>query len=240
MDLKRSMKILALDSTETASTVAITDGTVLMAQSKINIGRSHSETLLPMVQMLLSGASISFDEIDVYACSTGPGSFTGVRIGAATVKGLAFGKGKPCIGVSALEALAYNFSNIDGIICPCMDARRNQLYNAIFESRNGKITRLCEDRVISSIALSEELLSCKGPIWLCGGGYEIIKKACVGNENVKITPELLKSESAYSVALCAYNSMKNGLDINACTDKSLVPVYLRPSQAERMRNGESS
>ncbi len=230
------MIILAIDSTETASTVALTNDCRLIAEATVNVGRSHSETLLPMIEMLLSGASLSFDSIDLYACAAGPGSFTGVRIGAATIKGLAFGKGKPCIGVSALEALAYNFLHIDGIICACMDARRGQLYNAVFKSCNGSIVRLSPDRVISALDLSCELKSYSEPIWLCGGGCEIARQAAGDNENIKTTPELLKAENAYSVALCAFNIAENDGDISQYTDMSLSPTYLRPSQAERMRN----
>ena len=235
------MIILSLDSTEKTSTAAITDGTRLIAHTTINAGLSHSETLLPSIELLLRGASLSFDDIDTFACSSGPGSFTGVRIGAATIKGLSFGRGKPCVAVSALEALAFNFVGIGGLICPCMDARRSQLYNAIFECNSGEITRLTDDRVIMAPALADELKNYGDgkKIFLCGGGYDIAKDACQNADvSVSETPELLKYENAYSVALCAYSKIKKGLDISSCTDSALSPTYLRPSQAERNRNGE--
>ena len=124
------MKILALDSTENTAAVALTEDDVLVASTVINALRSHSELLLPAIENIMNASRISYSDIDVFACSSGPGSFTGVRIGVSTIKGLAFGRNAVCIGVSATEALAYNYVNIDGIICPCMDARRSQLYNA--------------------------------------------------------------------------------------------------------------
>jgi tRNA threonylcarbamoyladenosine biosynthesis protein TsaB len=232
------MKFLALDSTENTAAVAITDGETLIAQTVINAGRSHSELLLPAIQSIMNASRLSYSDIDAFVCSSGPGSFTGVRIGVATVKGLAFGRNVPCIGVSATEALAYNYVNVDGIICPSMDARRSQLYNALFRSENGVITRLTEDRSISSGDLASELSTYNEPIYLCGGGEHIIRAAAEGNPNIKNTPELLKRQNGYSVALCAYRKIIGGEDVSSLTDKNIAPVYLRPSQAERIRNGE--
>jgi tRNA threonylcarbamoyladenosine biosynthesis protein TsaB len=232
------MKILALDSTENTAAVAITDDEALIASTVINAGRSHSELLLPAIEGIMTASRLSYSDIDVFACSSGPGSFTGVRIGVSTVKGLAFGRNAICIGVSATEALAYNYANIDGIICPSMDARRSQLYNAIFRSENGVITRLTEDRSISSTDLSEELKSYNEPIYLCGGGEHIIRAAADGNPNLRSTPEILKRQNAYSVALCALRQIKASENLSDLNDKNVSPSYLRPSQAERMRNGE--
>jgi tRNA threonylcarbamoyladenosine biosynthesis protein TsaB len=142
------MKILSLDTTAEVCTAAICEDKRLIAEMTVNTGNTHSQTLLPVVEQLLKISETSFDDIDCYACSTGPGSFTGVRIGVATVKGIAYGKNKPCISVSTLEALAYNLIGFDGIICPVMNARRNQVYNALFECKNSKLTRLCEDRAL--------------------------------------------------------------------------------------------
>lgn len=231
------MIILSLDSTETTATAAITEDERLIADMTVNSGLTHSETLLPMIEQLMKCARLSYDNIDMFVCSAGPGSFTGVRIGAAVLKGLAFGRNKPCIGVSALEALAYNFVGIDGLICPCMDARRSQLYNALFESRGGRITRLCEDRVISAAGLSEELREVSAPVYLCGGGYEIITEACAGNCGVVPTPQLLRYENAYSAAVCAFRNYDGSVELNS--DILLSPTYLRPSQAERSKKENS-
>lgn len=232
------MKILALDSTENIAAVAITDGKTLIGSTVINAGKSHSELLLPAIEALMNASGLSYSDIDLFACSSGPGSFTGVRIGVSTVKGLAFGYNKPCVGVSATEALAYNFIDFDGIICPAMDARRSQLYNALFRSENGTITRLCEDRTIPAAELAAELMSYDKPIYINGGGEHIIRKAAEGNPNIMPTNEILKYQNGYSVALCALAKYESSENKGGFTDLALQPTYLRPSQAERMRNGE--
>ena len=135
------MKILALDSTAEACTAALCDDGRLVAEMTVNTGNTHSQTLLPVVEQILKISETSLEEIDAFACSTGPGSFTGVRIGVATVKGIAYGKNKPCVSVSTLDALAYNIRGYDGILCPVMNARRNQVYNALFECKDSKITK---------------------------------------------------------------------------------------------------
>jgi len=226
------MKILSLDSTAIVSTVAITDNERLLAQFSINNGNTHSETLLPMIESCLKVLKLSINDIDLFACSAGPGSFTGVRIGAATIKGLAFDKNKPCAPVSSLDALAHNLLYADGIICPVMNARRSQLYNALFLCENGRLTRICDDRLLSVFDLEEELRKYSDKkIYLCGDGYDIAKGAFtkVKTEN---TPLLHQYQSAYSVALCALEASKQEL---LTTDIELSPVYLRASQAERER-----
>ncbi len=232
------MITLALDSTEITATAAIADGKKLLAETVINTRLNHSETLLPAIEGLMRGTGLSYDDIGIFACSEGPGSFTGVRIGAATVKGLAFGRNKPCIGVSALLALAYNFLGFDGIVCPVMDARRSQLYNALFRVKSRTVTRLTPDRVISSGELSGELSEYDEPIYFCGGGYPIIREACAGMKNILPTPELLRYQSAFSVALCALDTYESG-NAADCSDIKLMPSYLRPSSAERNRQQSS-
>ena len=226
------MKILALDSTAIVSTVAICEDEKLLAQFTINNGNTHSETLLPMIEASLAVLKMRVDDIDLFACSAGPGSFTGVRIGAATIKGLAFDKNKPCAPVSSLDALAHNLLYADGIVCPVMNARRNQLYNALFLCKDGKLTRLCEDRLISVYDLEEELTKYTDhKIHLCGDGYDIAKNAFTKIET-ESTPLINQYQSAYSVALCALDMAKQEL---LTTDVELSPVYLRASQAERER-----
>ena len=232
------MKILALDSTENIAAVAITDGKKLIGSTVINAVKSHSELLLPAIESLMKASGLNYSDIDLFACSSGPGSFTGVRIGVSTVKGLAFGYDKPCVGVSATEALAYNFIDFNGVICPSMDARRSQLYNALFRAENGVITRLTPDRTIPASELASELTSYSEPIYINGGGEHIIRKASEGNPNIMPTSEILKHQNGYSVALCALNKYENSENKDGFTDLALQPTYLRPSQAERMRNGE--
>lgn len=224
------MKILAIDTTTDICSVAICEYTNLIAQMTINTGNKHSQTLLPSVEQILKIAELSLDSIDAYACSTGPGSFTGVRIGVSTVKGLAYGRQKPCISVSSLEALAYNLLGNDGIASPVINARRGHVYNALFRSCDGGMERLCPDRILSISELDCELEGKSGVV-LCGDGTDItkagLKSACV-----KVASEQLKFQNAYSVALCALKKYESG---DIMTDVSISPVYLRPSQAERER-----
>ena len=236
------MLILALDSTAQVGSVALCEGDGhLLAECTLNTGNTHSETLLPTVEFLLKSCGVTVDDIDLFACTAGPGSFTGVRIGAATVKGLAFGKGKPCVGVSTLEALATNTRAFEGIICPCMNARRQQVYNALFESKDGKLTRLCEDRALAIEDLLKEVseYAPEKRIYLVGDGAELVMDFDEFGEQFPVLDgcmillgERLRNQSGYSVALVALEAYRNG---NVCTDTELAPVYLRPSQAERMR-----
>lgn len=222
------MKILALDSTALTAAVALCDDEKLIANYTLNNLNTHSETLLPMVESVLKLSGLTTNEIDLFACAAGPGSFTGVRIGAATIKGLAFAKNAPCIGVSALEALAYNLRFCDGVICPMMNARRGQVYNAVFEG--GK--RLCDDRALSVEELAKSLESEKKNIWFCGDGAFLIKPFVEGKENAKFAPETLIYPSGYSVAMCALEAYRNGVRTTA---EELAPTYLRLPQAERER-----
>ncbi len=150
--------ILGIDSSAITAGCALYEDGKIIAEQFLNTRHTHSETLLPMVRSMLDGAKITLSEVDRIAVTTGPGSFTGLRIGISCVKGMCFSAEKPCVPVSTLEAIAYNFVQIDGIICACMDARCKQVYNALFRSENGVITRLCEDRAITLAELSEELL----------------------------------------------------------------------------------
>ena len=226
------MKILSIDTTAEVCTAAICDDTRLIAEMTVNTGNTHSQTLLPVVEQILKISETSLDEIDMFACSTGPGSFTGVRIGVATVKGIAYGKGKPCVSVSTLEALAYNLRACNGLICPVMNARRNQVYNALFECSEGVLTRLCPDRALSISDLDEELSQIDKNIYLCGDGYLITENG-MKKTKIQYVSERNRLQSAYSVACCAFNKYNSGETLN---DAELVPIYLRPSQAERERN----
>ena len=219
------MLILALDSSAVAGSVALCDGDRLLCEYTVNLGNTHSETILPMVESILKLAGYTVDDIDIFACSEGPGSFTGIRIGAATIKGLAFSTDKPCIGVSTLEALAYNLLGFDGIICPVMNARRGQVYNAVFDS---ELNRLTEDRAIAASDLAAELEKHER-VTLCGDGVQV---ALAGGVRAVAAPERLRHQSGYSVAQCA---LKKHLRGEAPKDTELSPVYLRLPQAERVR-----
>ena len=229
------MIVLAFDSTAKAASVAVTDSEKLLAVYNIDNGLTQSELLLPMAEHMLSSLKLDFSDVQLLACSVGPGSFTGVRIGAALVKGIAFGKNIPCVSVSTLEALAESLSGLDGIIVPVMDARRGQLYTAIFEGKNSGVSRISEDAAMSVCELSQRLSEYSGrrSIYLVGDGYNVAKAALseLGIDTVS-TPELLKNENAYSVARVAKRLHDEG---KAVSDTELSPTYLRVPQAERER-----
>lgn len=229
------MKILAIDTTAKTAAGAICEDATALASFQVTGGFTHSETMLPEVDKLFSKTSLTPDDIDLFAISSGPGSFTGVRIGVSLIKGLAFGKEKPCIGVSTLEALCKNGATLGGdfIACAVMDARRSQLYNAIFSCKSGRLTRLCDDRLISADDLSRELMSYSEPIYFFGDGYEIAKKAF---PSACDTPQELITQNAVSVAAVALEEYTSANDKSGFTDTLLAPTYLRASQAEREYN----
>lgn len=225
------MLILALDSTATVATAALCDNETVLAAETVSCGLKHSETLLPLIEKLLALAEKKVSDVELFACTAGPGSFTGVRIGAATIKGLAFG-GKTCVGVSTLEALAYNLRGYDGIISPVMDARRGQLYNALFRWENGTLVRLTLDRVIMIDELAREFEEFQETIYLCGDGYSLVKETLL-LDKIGETPQEQIYQNAVSVAQLALREYQKG---NYVTDLELRPTYLRAPQAERERN----
>ena len=167
------MKILAIDSSAISAGCAIVEDGEVIAESFVRVGLTHSETLLPMVSHTLANAKLTAEDIGCYAVSSGPGSFTGIRIGVAAVKGMAFTRDVPCVGVSTLEAIAWNCMAQDGVICAVMDARRQQVYNALFTFDGQTIIRLCEDRAISIEELTADLKSEERTVYLVGDGAQL-------------------------------------------------------------------
>ena len=220
------MKILALDSTANTSTVAVLEDEKLLSIYTANIKNTHSETLLPMVKSMLETLRLSVDDIDAFAVSEGPGSFTGVRIGVATIKGLAFGKNKKCIGVSTIEAMAQNLEGFEGVVCPIMNARRGQVYTGAF--LNGE--RILADQCMLLCDLIPLLEKYGEPIYFVGDGYSLIEE--MQNPLFCRTPEILRYQSAYSVGKVAYEKLCKG---EFTTDEGLRVEYLRKPQAERER-----
>lgn len=226
------MKIFACDSTAKTASVALCEDDILLAEFTQNGGNTHSETLLPMTEVLLNSMKTDIDEIDIFAVSEGPGSFTGVRIGAATIKGFAHRRNSPCIGVSTLEALARNLAfGSDKIIVPLMDARRGQFYTAKFAYKNGKLERLSDDCALSFDEFASDIVTLGERVYLCGDGYTSGRKL-LGDELSYETPEKLRYQSAYSVAQIAYEKYLAGERTKA---SELRPTYLRLPQAERDR-----
>ena len=212
--------ILSVDSSAVTASVALTDNEKIIRNEFVNSGLTHSETLLPMVKRVMEG--ISFSQIDTIAITAGPGSFTGVRIGVAMVKGLAFSHNIPCCSISTLEAIAHNFDN--GIICAVMDARRMQFYNAIFRVIEGSVERLTPDRAISIDDLREELRQYTEVI-IAGDGARL----CF--DSIELPQcKLADEDKIYQNAVGVSKAVKNKKLISP---EMLVPVYLRQSQAER-------
>ena len=221
------MLIMAFESSAKAASVALVQDGQLVSQYSQCSGLTHSRTLLPMAEDMLKNAELSLKDVDVYAVAHGPGSFTGIRIGVSTVKGLAWASDKPCVGVSTLEAMAWHGLSAGGYICPVMDARRNQVYNALFKIEEGRPIRLTDDRPIGLAELSVELRELGAPVLLVGDGAEISAR-WFDKEGIAYTvaPENLVWQSAWGVAMAAQDKTPGNCD-------ELLPVYLRLSQAER-------
>jgi tRNA threonylcarbamoyladenosine biosynthesis protein TsaB len=228
------MKILAVDSTATTASVAICEDDRLLAEYTVSNGNTHSETLLPMVESALRTLGLSVSDIELFACSAGPGSFTGVRIGVSAVKGLAFAENKPCISVSTLESMAEAFRGLpmEAILCCAMDARCNQVYAALFQmTANGDIARLSEDEAISLEDLRGRLESLKAPIVFVGDGANICYRYYKDTLfNVSLAPLSVRYQTAENVAVTAMRMFHAGLTISS---DELLPSYLRLPQAER-------
>lgn len=221
------MKILAFETSAKAASVAMAEDGRLLAESYCNSGVTHSQTLMTMAEGLIA----SCGKPDAVAVAAGPGSFTGVRIGVAAAKGYAWGAELPCYGVSTLEAMACWLGIPQGWVCACMDARRSQVYNALFRAEEGKLHRRTEDRAISLEELKKELLALDGPIFLVGDGsnlcYNTLREEVPG---LILPPEHRMHQRSSGVAVLAAREIAQGRAGDAA---SLVPNYLRLSQAER-------
>ena len=224
------MLMLSIESSAKAASVALCRDGELIAQSFQRSGLTHSRTLLPMAEDLLKNTDTPKSALESVAVACGPGSFTGVRIGVATAKGLCWGLNISAVGVSTLEAMAHLAPCADGtVICPVMDARRDQVYNALFENADRGTRRLCPDRALSAAELAGELKALGRPVWVLGDGWQVcidaLKKAGVP---YVLAPEVIRWQNAWGVALAAQ-------DKPAVNAAELLPVYLRLSQAERER-----
>lgn len=228
------MKILALETSAKAVSAAVVEAGRLLAYGYQDTGLTHSRTLMPIVEHLLKNTDMKMADMDAVAAAMGPGSFTGIRIGVAAAKGLALAAGKPVIGVSTLEAMAWNVSHADGLVICAMDARRSQIYNAIFEAQDGRLTRRIPDRAIALEDLSKELAGDPGPKIIVGDGAELcFRHLTEQGIPCRLAPPHLVMQSAASVGFAAEQAAQNG---GLQTAQELVPVYLRLSQAERERN----
>ena len=223
------MITLGIDSSAVSVGAAVCDGERVIADGFINNRITHSQTLMPLVEALLANAKMTLADIDVFAVSSGPGSFTGLRIGVSAVKGMAYALVKPCRAVSTLHAMAYNLLGTDGIVCAVMDARCDQVYNAIFEVTNGAVTRLCDDRALKTSELKAELDDkyTDKRITLVGDGAELCYNK-FGGGNITLSPAPTRYQNGVGVCLASLGYP----DTEAA---ALMPKYLRLPQAERER-----
>lgn len=223
------MKILAIESSARAASAAVCEDRKIIAQYYQASGLTHSRTLLPMVLDMLKSTELKIENLDGIAVAAGPGSFTGIRIGVAAAKGLAWGADKPLCGVSTLAATAHACSREDTVICPVMDARRSQVYNALFERKSGALCRISPDRAISLSELLDEARTFQKPFFFIGDGAELSYKYFSENGLfARIADENIRLQTAWGVAV-------ESLTGNFCDPGDIKPNYLRLSQAERER-----
>lgn len=224
------MKILGIDTSAVVSACAVCEvgeNPKVIASGTLNTKLTHSQTLVPFLENIIKSAGLDLSDIDAFAVSAGPGSFTGLRIGVSVVKGMASALDKPVRSVSTLSAIAYNFTITDAIICSVMDARCNQVYNALFRIQNGIVMRLCDDRAIFIEDLKKDLENYSERIILAGDGADLVYSKISGGL-VELAPPALKYQTGTGVCFASEH----------CSDTSaeaLMPVYLRLPQAERER-----
>lgn len=225
------MKIIALEASATAASAAVCHEDRVIGEYFLDTAKTHSQTLLPMLEQLLAAADTRLAEADFLAVTTGPGSFTGLRIAIAAVKGMAMGAELPCVGVSSLEALAYNLRGFSGVAAAVMDARRGQVYAAIFDLCDGQVTRRREDMAISIDQLGEMLEKEEKPVFLVGDGALLCYNTLLEKlPNIRLAPAHLRLQRASSVAACGLQSYRRDGGQHC---GGLLPGYLRLPQAER-------
>lgn len=228
------MKILGIDSSGLVASVALASDDTIVAEFTVNNKQTHSQTLLPMLEQVIKFSGMELDEIDGIAVAAGPGSFTGLRIGASTAKGLGLALDKPLISIPTVEGMAYQLAEADGIICPIMDARRNQVYTGIYEMQGQELQVLHEQYAVDIRELLEELKNYNKKIHFLGDGvpvYRSIIEEEFGGE-FQFAPAHMSRQRAASVAVLGQKYYMDGKIETAASHK---PVYLRKSQAERER-----
>ena len=225
--------ILAVDTSAKPVSCALAEGTRVLASFNANTGLTHSQTLMPMIEHLLSIAGKTVADLDAVAVNAGPGSFTGVRIGVSAVKGIAFTSDLPCISVSTLECMAEHTAALPNtVICCLMDARCQQVYGALFEKdERGVLHRISDDEALTIAQMGEKAAALKRPIILVGDGSEVCYRAWGDTiPNVYLAPAPVRYQSAAATALIAARRFDEGKVIAA---EELLPLYLRLPQAER-------
>lgn len=233
------MKVLALDTSSVAASVAVMDDDVLLGEYTLNHNKTHSQKLVPMIQQLLLNLELEPSDIDLFAVSKGPGSFTGLRIGIVTVKALAYALDKPVIGVPTLDVLAHNIPFCSHLACPIMDARNNQVYTALYEwdlAGQKRLTEYMGIKIEEMAGIIRENIGTKEQkVIFVGDGVRIYKPFFLKElgESCIFAPDNLLLQRASSVGEIALNSAYKNNNEDCF---SLAPFYLRKSQAERARN----
>lgn len=218
-----------------SSSAAVMSEEKLVAEFTVNHKKTHSEKIMPQISAMLDACGVELGQIDYFAASVGPGSFTGVRIGVATAKGFAQGLEKPCVAVSALYALALGAKSFKGLVCPVLDARRAQVYNAVFESDGKSLNRITPDRAAALCDLLDELCASEKDIIFCGDGVPVFKEeiAVRLGEKAFFVPKAFNFNLASLVCEAAEEKIKLG---ETTSFEELCPNYVRLSQAEQERN----
>lgn len=229
-------KILGIESASLTASVAIAEGDILLAEYTVNYKKTHSQTLLPMLDEIVKMTELDLDEIDGIGVAAGPGSFTGLRIGSATAKGLGLALGKPLIAVPTLEGLACNLWGTERIVCPIMDARRGQVYTGIYEFRQGRLAVIEDQMAVSIEELGEKLKSYGRSVVFLGDGVPVHRQALLerimAGCDIAFAPANMNRQRASSVGSLALRYYREGRMETAAEHK---PEYLRVSQAERER-----
>ncbi len=231
------MKILAIHTSAVTASAAVLEDGALVTATELRSKMTHSQTILPMVQDMLKNAALTLGDMDVLAVNVGPGSFTGVRIGVAAVKGLCFADNIPCVPVSTLESMAYNFKGLPGeqTVCAVMDARCGQVYTALFAVAGDTVTRLSPDEAISIEALGKRLKNLEKTVILVGDGAKLCYTTLAGAvTDLNLAPDHLRYQNAIGVAAAALHCDER------CDAAALQPVYLRLPQAERELKAKQS
>ena len=227
------MLILAFETSAKAGSVALLEDGKLLGESYQNTGLTHSQTVMPMAESLIKSCGYTPQDIGAVAVAAGPGSFTGVRIGVAAAKGFAWGAELPCYGVSTLESMALQLGAWEGTVVCAMDARRNQVYNALFRAEEGNLSRICQDRAVSLAELAEEIKNLPKPLFLVGDGSELCYNTLKDRvSGLVLPPEHRIHQRAAGVGLAAWQKIQTG---DPGDGAALAPNYLRLSQAERER-----
>lgn len=241
------MNILGIDCSATSASAAVvsfsneTNQNKILSFSYTNVGLTHSQTLVPIIAGVLQNANIALEDIDAFAINAGPGSFTGVRIGVAALKGITALDEPNCISISTLESMAYNYAGVkDCIVCAAMDARCGQVYTALFKVEDGKVERLCEDKaimieelesIINDIENSESNIAKNGVIFVGDGAHLCYNNLNEKLEGLEVAHESLRHQNAVSVCECAYDRISKGEKLVSSSE--VLPTYLRAPQAER-------